>query len=76
MLPYLYYSIVIPFVVYVLPVAIICFFFYKFYVQKLPTGSGRAFFLYWKGKVVSAFISLILVLLIYGMLVWVFVLKP
>jgi len=75
MLPYLYYGILIPFVVYVIPVAIICLLFYKFHVKNLPSGLRKAFLLSWKGKLASGFISLILVLLIYSMLVLIFVLK-
>jgi len=72
MLPILFYGVLIPFICYVLPVAIICFFYYRFYVNQLPAGSRKAFLVSWKGKLLVAFLSLLFVLSIYAILVFFF----
>jgi hypothetical protein len=72
MLPVLFYGVIIPFIYYVLPVAVICFLFYKFYVHRLLAGSRKAFLVSWKGKLLIAFLSLLLVLTVYAIFVFFF----
>ena len=70
MLPYLYYGVLLPFVFYGLPVIIIFLLFHHLYIKKLPPGARKVFFLSWKGKALIGFVALIVVLIIYGLLVY------
>jgi hypothetical protein len=71
MLPILYYAVLIPFVLYVVPATIIYLLAYWLYINRLSASSAKLYFTSKWGKVVVATLSLIVVLLIYVILVFV-----